>query len=320
MNYRTERLPVVTFSLMGINTLVYLISLLCYFRTDGESDVWIFQHLWLAPADSPWYSWFTSMFVHENFLHLGGNMLYFFLFGCCVEDMIGRGRFLLFYLLGGFAAELVFILTQPLQFGSHIPLGGASGAIGACMGMFLWLRADVEIEFVYFAWLAGPRGGRFEVSAGMAIGLWFLIQLFWTILSIMYPNAIGGVAFGAHVGGFLAGLGLVALCRLRAPEREIETEATPISATLQAVAEARKKLAAARPISSPEPPPAPAAPPAPVETPTIYLDENGVQTGPHTLTQIQTRLQKKELTPESLYWSDGMAQWESVRDLAPSPM
>ena len=90
MNYRTERLPVVTFTLMGINTLVYLVSLIFFLATQGESDIWIFEHLWLIPSVSYPWTYLTSMFVHAGILHLLGNMMFLFLFGCCVEDMIGR--------------------------------------------------------------------------------------------------------------------------------------------------------------------------------------------------------------------------------------
>jgi membrane associated rhomboid family serine protease len=315
MNYRTARMPVVTFSLMALNILVWLVSTVCFFNTDGDSEIWIHHHLWLAPAFSPWSAWLTSMFVHAGFFHLAGNMIFLFLFGCCVEDMIGRGRFLLFYLLGGFVSALFFFLTSPLHFASHIPLGGASGAISACMGMFLWLRADVEIEFLYFYWFLGIHGGRFEVPAWMAIGFWFLKDFAWMILSIMYPHFLGGgVAFGAHVGGLLAGLGLVALFRLSG--KKAEDDDAPILSTREIVAAATRKTMGlpARTVS-------PTSAPAPVfETPTIYLDEEGVQTGPHTLSQIQTRLAKKELAADSRYWSEGMSQWESIQDLADNPM
>ena len=93
MNYRTERLPIVTLSLIGLNTLVYLVSLFFYFTTGGESELWILRHLWLIPADWHWYCSFTYMFVHAGIFHLFGNMLFLFLFGSCVEDMIGRVRF-----------------------------------------------------------------------------------------------------------------------------------------------------------------------------------------------------------------------------------
>ena len=150
MNYRTERYPVVTLSLIGINTLVYLVSLVFIFRTDGESDLWILQHLWLTPSACTWNAPLTSMFVHAGFFHLLGNMIFLFLFGSCVEDMIGRLRFVIFYLPGGFVAEFVYIAMSPEHFMSPHPMGGASGAISACMGMYLLLRADADIEFKYF--------------------------------------------------------------------------------------------------------------------------------------------------------------------------
>src|SRR2546423_748567 len=90
MNYRTERLPVVTLSLIGVNTLVYLVSLIFFFATDGGSDKWILQNLWLVPSASYPWMYLTQMFVHAGIFHLLGNMLFLFLFGCCVEDMMGR--------------------------------------------------------------------------------------------------------------------------------------------------------------------------------------------------------------------------------------
>jgi len=86
----------VTFSLMGANTLVWFISTICWLSTQGESQLWIFKHLWLIPSACTWYAPFTSMFVHEGFFHLFGNMIFLFLFGSCVEDMLGRLRFSIF--------------------------------------------------------------------------------------------------------------------------------------------------------------------------------------------------------------------------------
>src|SRR5579862_9077621 len=178
MNYRTERLPLVTLSLIGINTLIYLVSEICFFSTEGESDVWIYNHLWLTPAAGIWYQYLTSMFVHANILHLVGNMIYLFLFGACVEDIIGRLRFIIFYLVGGFIGDLVQIALTPDHFSSIIPSGGASGAIAATMGMYLRLRADADIEFKYFFWLyVYVRAGEFELPAWVAIALWFGAQL-----------------------------------------------------------------------------------------------------------------------------------------------
>ena len=90
------------------------------------------------------------MFVHEGFFHLFGNMIFLFLFGSCVEDMIGRLRFTIFYVVGGLIAEFAYMAMSPAHFRSMVPMGGASGAISACMGMYLLLRADADIEFKYF--------------------------------------------------------------------------------------------------------------------------------------------------------------------------
>lgn len=150
MNYRTERFPIVTFTLIGLNTLVWLISLICLFCTAGSSQVWIYHHLWLVPGNCTWYAPLTHMFVHAGILHLLGNMIFLFLFGCCVEDMIGRLRFAVFYLVSGLLAAMAFIAMSPAHFHSLIPMGGASGAITACQGMYLLLRAGAEIEFKYF--------------------------------------------------------------------------------------------------------------------------------------------------------------------------
>ncbi len=305
MNYRTARLPVVTFSLIGLNTLVYLVSWFCYFQSDGESQPWIYHHLWLTPDSSAWYAYLTSMFVHAGFFHLLGNMIYLFLFGCCVEDLLGRDRFLIFYLVGGFVAELVFIASTPLHFASHIPMGGASGAISACMGMYLCLRANTDITFKYFYFLFS-RGdyGEWEIPAWMVVSFWFLKDLFWMAMGIIYPQPHGGgTAFGAHVGGFLAGMGLMALFRLG--ERQRAAAEPP--AEILSPEEIRAAAALNRPA------------PTELEIPTIYLHVDGVQSGPFTLTQIQSRLAQNELSLESLYWSEGMSRWESVADLADRP-
>ena len=311
MNYRTERWPVVTFSLMGLNTLVWLVTLIFFFRTDGASTDWVMSHLWLTPASSPWYAYLTFMFVHEGVFHLLGNLMYLFLFGCCVEDLIGRGRFLLFYLLGGLVSALFFIATSPLHFASHTPLGGASGAISACLGMYLLLRASAEIDFkyFYFVWLFvffRFGSGEFSVPAWMAIGFWFLKDLFWMILGLFQPDrGGGGVAFGAHVGGLLAGLGLLALHQRLGKKRTATMAASATSTAILSPEEIRAASTIHR---------------APEDLPTIYLCEDGVQTGPHTLAQIRARLAQMELDAKTIYWRPGMSQWENVMDLVEEPL
>jgi len=307
MNYRTERWPVVTLSLIGLNTLIWLITLIYFIATHGASNPWVVQHLWLTSGQSGWYSYLTSMFVHEGFLHLFGNMIYLFLFGCCVEDLIGRGRFLLFYLLGGLAAELVFILTSPEAVALHIPMCGASGAISAAMGMYLLLRtnADIDFKYFYFVWilvLFRFGSGEFALPAWMAVSFWFLKDLFWMIWGLIVPHYGGGTAFGAHVGGLLAGVGLMSLHQWHRKKNPLPAASTEILSLEEIKAASVTHQAA-----------------DPAELPTLYLYENEVQTGPFTLAQIQERLAQNELPAGTRYWSEGMSQWEDVQDLAERP-
>lgn len=307
MNYRTERYPVVTLSLIGLNTLVWLVTLICSLSTDGSSDTWIYDHLWLVPAQSYPWMYVTQMFVHEGFFHLFGNMIFLFLFGSCVEDMIGRLRFTIFYLISGLVAELVYIAMTPDHFSSTIPMGGASGAISGCLGMYLLLRASAHIEFKYFLWLffVYLRAGEFEIPAWVAINCWFLKDLLFAVLGMFSPRA-GGVAFGAHVGGLLGGLALVAGHQWLVRERA-EPEAEP-----GLILDPKKVLAAYAPAGPP--------PEAISEPPTIFLHDGSVQSGPFTLTQVQTMLQQGEISREQQYWSEGMDQWQPVTDLSATPM
>ena len=296
MNYQTRRLPIVTFSLMGVNTLIYLVSLACFFAQGPDADVWIREHLWFIPAQSVWYTYLTSMFVHAGFFHLLGNMIYLFLFGCCVEDLIGRGRFLSLYLLGGLCAEFVHVAVTPDHFTSELPMGGASGAISACLGSYLLLRAGAEIEFRYFGLIfLRPVAGEFSLQAWVVLTFWFLKDLLFAVLSFCAGKGFGGVAFGAHVGGFLAGLGLAALHK--ATERKPRDEAPrririTLPTTVQAPAEAAK------------------------EAPTIFVYQSEAQIGPFNLQQVQQMLSLGSIGADALYWSEGMAEWRNVMELA----
>jgi membrane associated rhomboid family serine protease len=309
MNYRTERLPLVTLSLIGLNTLVWLVTLIFHFTTDGASDDWITQHLWLIPAKSFLWMYLTSMFVHAGIFHLLGNMIFLFLFGACVEDLIGRLRFAIFYLVSGLVAELVYIAMSPGHFTSPVPMGGASGAISGCMGMYLLLRAEADIEFKYFIWMffVYVRAGEFEIPAWMAISFWFLKDLLWAILGLVYQNKGGGTAFGAHVGGLLGGLALIYFFKLAEQRRNKSEGKTDLifdpTPALLSVAAAKK----AAEISTSEPA-------------TIFLHDGNQQTGPFTLSQVQAMLQDGTVRREAAYWSEGMSDWESVADLAGQPL
>lgn len=306
MNYRTERLPVVTLSLIGINTLIWLVSAICLVSTGRGSQQWIFEHLWLIPASCTWYAPFTSMFVHAGIFHLVGNMLYLFLFGSCVEDMIGRLRFAIFYLASGFIGEVVYIGMTAQHFHSLIPMGGASGAISGCMGMYLLLRADADIEIKYFFWFGIIRAGEAEIPAWVAIIVWFGLQLLSAVLDMLLGHMGGGVAFGAHIGGFLGGMALLAAYQFLERRREKQAE---LSGPIIDTDEVMLSVSAS---------PTPMA--ATSEVPTIYLHDNQRQTGPFTLTHVQGLLQRGEISRDASYWSEGMAEWQSVVDLAGQPL
>lgn len=150
------------------------------------------------------FSFFSSMFLHGGFLHLAGNMLYLWIFGNNVEDVLGHFRFLIFYFVCGILASLAQVLASA---GSMIPGIGASGAIAGVLGAYLVLfpraRIITLIPLGIFTQLA-------ELPAVMVLGFWFVLQLFNGVLTLGLPSA-GGVAWFAHIGGFAAGLVLVRL-------------------------------------------------------------------------------------------------------------
>ncbi len=152
-----------------------------------------------------WLTVFTSMFMHGGFLHLIGNMLYLWIFADNVEDRMGHGRFLIFYLLCGVGAALAQALPDP---DSQIPMVGASGAISGVLGAYLLMfpRAHVLvlIPLGFFTQLV-------RLPAMLVLGLWFAMQL----VSETFAPAGAGVAFRAHIGGFVAGMLLLPIFRSR---------------------------------------------------------------------------------------------------------
>ncbi len=146
----------------------------------------------------------TSMFLHGGWMHLLGNMLYLWIFGNNIEDVMGHARFVVFYILSGILAALSHALTDP---SSQIPMVGASGAISAVLGAYLLLfpRAHVLVLL--------PGIGMTRVAAGIVLGMWFLTQLISGGMSVGATG--GGVAFFAHIGGFIAGMALIGLFKRR---------------------------------------------------------------------------------------------------------
>ncbi len=152
-------------------------------------------------------SFLTNMFLHAGWLHILGNMWFLYLFGSRVEDQMGHIRFVLFYLFSGIAANVIFYLVD---IHATIPEFGASGAIAGVMGayivMFPRARILTLIPIFFFPFFV-------ELSAFFYIGYWFILQLFSGTLSLGFGGTPGGVAWWAHIGGFVAGIGLLPLLR-----------------------------------------------------------------------------------------------------------
>ena len=200
--------PGVTVTLIVLNVLVYLFQLML---TERGNDAFI-MNFGLVPAYFSLVNVVTAMFVHGGLAHLAGNMLFLWIFGDNVEDRLGHFRFIVFYLLCGFTAAFGQSLLNPE---SLVPMVGASGAIAGVMGAYLVLyphsRVLMLFPFPLFV---------FELPAIVFLGFWFFIQFLNGInqLPVFERNAIsGGVAFVAHVMGFVAGLILVFI--MRRPER-----------------------------------------------------------------------------------------------------
>jgi len=210
------RKPYVTVTLIVLCVLVFLWQ----FSHDDRGQQLIALELGVVPAllfgDPPLPEWmdpapalvtvFTCMFLHGGWMHLIGNMWYLWLFGDNVEDAMGHRSYIVFYLVCGIAAVLAHALPAA---GSTVPMVGASGAISGVLGAYLVLyphaRVLVLIPFGYLTRIV-------HLPAVAVLGFWFVFQL---IPALTAPKGGGGVAFGAHVGGFVAGMALVALFKRR---------------------------------------------------------------------------------------------------------
>ncbi len=194
----SERVPYVTFTLIGLNILIYLYGLVTY-QTDQALMQLYFDYAMIPARLSEGQSYtglVTSIFLHAGFMHLAGNMLFLWIFGDNLEDMMGHVPFLIFYIFCGIGASLAQYATDP---GSMVPTVGASGAIAGVMGAYLLLfpkaQVDVFIFFIVFFRI-------FPIPAWIMLGLWFGLQLFNGIGSDVSG---GGVAYWAHAGGFIIG-------------------------------------------------------------------------------------------------------------------
>jgi len=209
----SSRTPVVNYALILLNSAVFLyqVSLgdaVNEFLYAYAVIPYRFRHLFLShPVElvTPLF----AMFLHGGWLHIIGNMLYLYIFGDNVEDILGHGRYLAFYLLCGFVSFLAQIL---LQSNSMVPNLGASGAIAGVLGAYILLFPRARVVtllpiFIFFTVV--------EIPAYIFLGIWFLIQFASGAMSLGNSSALaGGVAWWAHIGGFLAGM---LLLRLMAP-------------------------------------------------------------------------------------------------------
>jgi membrane associated rhomboid family serine protease len=225
-NVPTRAFPLVTVALIAANVVVWLWE----WESGVEKEVLHYGYYpcsvegpCVVPASSvdhlPWFAGaFTSMFMHASWIHIGGNMLFLWIFGNNVEDSMGRARFLVWYLVAGLAAtatQTFVTLAFTDAAGASIPNIGASGAIAGVLGAYVLLLPQASVLTAFIVGLIFLR----EIPAVWFIGFWFLLQLLEGGFSIAQPQAGGGTAFFAHIGGFVFGLATVKLVTERPPLR-----------------------------------------------------------------------------------------------------
>ncbi len=193
--------PVMTLALIAINTFCFLYEMAMppYLRNA------FIEHYALVPDRLYLPSFLTSMFLHGGWLHLIGNMWFLWVFGSHIEDAMGSGRFLIFYLISGVASAAVQFVTSV---GSPVPTVGASGAIAGVMGAFLILYPRVRVVTLIFIVIFVTT---YDLPAALMLIYWFLLQLLSGLGSLASVSQAQSIAWFAHVGGFLAGIFLVRL-------------------------------------------------------------------------------------------------------------
>ena len=290
VDHRASRRPLVTLWLLGICFSLYVLSFLAWIGGGESAYERFLSPFWFVPAESRLHTWLTNLFVHAGLFHVLGNAVYLYLFGACMEDLLGHWRFAIFYLLAGVIATLGYVVLSTRGFQSTIPLVGASGAISGCLGACALLLRGMKVEFrlVYVIFFILVRAGTktFFVPSWLMMSLWFARDLFgllWTA-----DNDGGGTAFGAHVGGFVFGL-LVAFALKGKVERgDFEP------------AEAEPDLPVTA--AAPEPPP-------------VFVHFQEQQHGPFPRHEVWHRVRQGEIPPEALYWREDLQEWRPVGEL-----
>ena len=213
------RFPYVTWALIIINGIIFLFEI----SIPKDTLQMVLYLFGLVPARYSYPQWayihglpfdhylsfLTNMFLHGGWVHIIGNMWFLYLFGSGVEDRLGHGRFLIFYLLSGIAASVIYYL---FAIHTEVPVMGASGAIAGIMGAYLVMFPKAKILtlilIVFYPLFV-------EISAFFYIGYWFFLQLFSGTLALSYQATEGGVAWWGHVGGFIAGVVLLPFFRTK---------------------------------------------------------------------------------------------------------
>lgn len=216
----TRRLPIFTYGLIAANVLVFL-----WQQTLTQPELQdTFLTLSVVPAllsrdplaAESLLDVVRSMFFHGGWAHLLGNMLYLWLFGDNIEDRFGIVLYTVLYFLSGFTAAFVQVYISPQ---SPIPLVGASGAIAGVLGSYLILYPGVRVQGVIFlGWFSQLT----ELPAAIVLGLWFVLQLFNGVASLGVNTMTGGVAFFAHIGGFVAGVAITWIFMRLVPQPPLE--------------------------------------------------------------------------------------------------
>jgi len=210
----TKRIPAVTIFIIALNCLIFLYQALSPQGLDYYAlkmgaipyEITHFESLTHVPRLPPLVALFTSMFLHGSLFHLLGNMLYLWIFGNNVEDFLGSFRFILFYLLSGLGASFTHIIFNP---NSQVPMIGASGAIAGVLGAYFILYPGARVSTFVFLFVFIRV---IPIPAVYVLGFWFLMQLLNVGLG-------GGVAWFAHIGGFLIGIALIKLFSRRKRRR-----------------------------------------------------------------------------------------------------
>jgi membrane associated rhomboid family serine protease len=213
------RRPFVTWTLLALNVAVYLFQVVS--GTGQEVWAWKFglvpyelsggAELTPQLSSPPYLNLVTSLFLHGDFMHLAGNMLYLWIFGDNVEDRLGHIRFVVFYLLSGLAASLFFVWTAPHL---EVPLVGASGAIAGVLGAYLVSYPKARVAtLIFFGFFVRVV----YIPALVVLGFWFILQLLSGLPTVGSGDPSGGIAFMAHIGGFVAGILLVWVMAKRKP-------------------------------------------------------------------------------------------------------